>query len=160
MARELYRFTTFNCKSVKRSINGIRELCKTCDLVALQETWLLPSDISFLSSIDEEFSCTGTSAVDMSSGMLRGRPHGGLGILWRQKVFPNVIVVPCNNPRICAIRVVLPERSILVVNVYMPVDAAANLVEFTDILGSVSAIIDSCNIDCVYILGDFNAHPF
>lgn len=53
----------------------------------------------------------------------------------------------------------LPERSILVVNVYMPVGTAANLVEFTDILGSVSAIIDSCNIDCIFVLGDFNAHP-
>ncbi|KAF9807217.1 hypothetical protein SFRURICE_003332, partial [Spodoptera frugiperda] len=53
--------------TVKRSVEGIRELCKTCDLIALQETWLLPSDISYLSSIDEEFSCTGTSAVDMSS---------------------------------------------------------------------------------------------
>lgn len=70
MARDFYKFTTFNCKSVKRSVNGIRELCKTCELVALQETWLLPSEISYLSSIDEEFSNTGTSAVDMSSGML------------------------------------------------------------------------------------------
>jgi hypothetical protein len=41
----------------------------------------------------------------------------------------------------------------------MPSDAVVNLTEFTGVLSAVSSIIDSCNVDCVYILGDFNAHP-
>jgi hypothetical protein len=44
--------------------------------------------------------------------------------------------------------------------VYMPTDEKSNLAEFTDVLSAVSAIIDNCGVDCVYILGDFNAHPY
>ncbi|KAF9810794.1 hypothetical protein SFRURICE_014392 [Spodoptera frugiperda] len=69
------------------------------DIVALQETWLLPHDISFLSEIDPDFGCTGTSAVDTTAGMLRGRPFGGTALLWRKSVFDNVSIVQCDNPR-------------------------------------------------------------
>lgn len=91
--------------------------------------------------------------------MLHGRPHRGVAILWRHSAFPSVKVIPCDNPRLCAIQMVLRDRMILVISLYMPVEAPANLVEFRNTLASVSAIIDSCSIDCVYILGDFKAHP-
>ncbi|XP_059059952.1 uncharacterized protein LOC131853148 [Achroia grisella] len=96
-------------------------LCKLSDIVALQETWLLPSDLLYLSSIDDEFTSTGTSAVDTTAGMLRGRPHGGVAILWRHSVFPHVVIVPCDNPRISAIKLLLSERSVLVISLYMPI---------------------------------------
>ncbi|KAI8426309.1 hypothetical protein MSG28_005182 [Choristoneura fumiferana] len=73
--------------SVKRSIDGIRALCKSADIVALQETWLLPFDLSFLSTIDKDFGWTGKLAVDVSAGLLKGRPHGGVAILWRKRAF-------------------------------------------------------------------------
>lgn len=41
------KFATFNCKNVKRSVDRIRELCQTCDLIALQETWLQPEELPF-----------------------------------------------------------------------------------------------------------------
>ncbi|CAH2102348.1 unnamed protein product [Euphydryas editha] len=41
----------------------------------------------------------------------------------------------------------------------MPTDTMVNLMEFTYCLSSVSAVIDNINIECVYNLGDFNAHP-
>ncbi|KOB66381.1 reverse transcriptase, partial [Operophtera brumata] len=80
-------FVSFNCKSVKRNIDFVRTLCQSADIVALQETWLLPHDISLLGTIDQDFAYTGKSAVDTSAGMLRGRPYGGLAILWRKSVF-------------------------------------------------------------------------
>jgi exonuclease III len=159
MNNDIYKLASFNCKSVKRSIDGIRELCKACDVIALQETWLLPSDLSYLDSIHEDFSYTGTSAVDTTTGMLYGRPYGGVAILWRRNLFPYVEVVQCFNPRISAIKIVLQKSSILVVSVYMPTDEVRNLVEFTDTFATVSAIVDASSIECVYILGDFNAHP-
>lgn len=159
MAIKSYKLASYNCKNVKRSIDAIRELCRTSDLICLQETWLLPHDLSYLDSIDVNFGCTGTSAVDTTAGMLRGRPHGGVAVLWRKSAFSNVSVVQCDNPRVCAIKIAAGQRSILVLSVYMPTDVATNLPEFTDCLSLVSAIIDSSNIECCYILGDFNAHP-
>ncbi|CAH2216034.1 jg25937, partial [Pararge aegeria aegeria] len=153
------RIVTFNCKSVKRSSDGIREFCKTADIVALQETWLLPDELSFLETLSDDFSSTGVSAVDTAAGMLRGRPYGGVALLWRRSAFQNVSIVQCHNSRICAIRIVLPEKSCIVMSVYMPTDAVANLAEFTDVLSSVNAVIDTYSESCVYILGDYNAHP-
>lgn len=154
-------FLTYNLKpkSLKRSIDYIRELCFNYDIIALQETWLLPEELGYLHSISDDFACTGTSAVDTTAGILRGRPFGGVAILWRKSAFNAVSVIPCNNPRVCAIEIVLKETSVLVFNAYMPTDEVCNLVEYTDCLSSVSAIIDSSNIESCYILGDFNAHP-
>ncbi|CAH0730742.1 unnamed protein product, partial [Brenthis ino] len=127
---------SFNCKSIKRSIDNVRHLCQLADIIALQETWLFPHDIQFLSGIDGRFGSTGTSAIDTAAGVVYGRPYGGVALLWNKSVFPNVSVVDCENPRICAIKIVLSDRSILVFSVYMPTDKMINLTEFTDCLSS------------------------
>lgn len=127
--------------------------------MALQETWLLPHDVSILGTIDQDFAYTGKSAVDTSAGMLRGRPYGGLAILWRKSVFRSVSIIDCVSARISAIQVVLEDRQFLVFSIYMPTYSAENLAEFTGCLSEISAVIDSCNIDSVFMLGDFNAQP-
>ncbi|XP_073948222.1 uncharacterized protein [Choristoneura fumiferana] len=154
-----YRLVTFNCKNVKRSLEDIRELCRSFDLIALQETWLLPGEVTYLNSIDEDFNAAGTSAVDTAVGMLRGRPYGGVAILWKKSVFCCVTVIDCDNPRLCAVKIVLDKRHILVISVYMPTDKLDNLVDFTDCLGEVSAIVEGADCESVFILGDLNAHP-
>lgn len=137
----IYKFVSFNCKNVKRSVQDIRELCKQSDIIALQETWLLPEEISFLNTISDEFSCTGTSAVDTSAGILRGRPYGGVGLLWRRSLFHDVTVIQCSSPRMCAVKVVVRDKAFLLLNVYMPTDTASNLTDFTDILGMITRLV-------------------
>ncbi|VVC89387.1 unnamed protein product, partial [Leptidea sinapis] len=112
----------------------IRELCKSSHLIALHECWLLKEELCFLDTISEDFSSTGVSAIDTSTGILRGRQYGGVALLWKRSVFQNVSIIQCNNPRICAIKVVLQEKSFVVMSVYMPTDSLANLMEFTDVL--------------------------
>ncbi|XP_026746102.1 uncharacterized protein LOC113507447 [Trichoplusia ni] len=63
------------------------------DVIALQETWLPPHDIPCLGSIDDSFAYTGKSAVDTSAGILRGRPYGGVALLWKKDVFPIATVI-------------------------------------------------------------------
>lgn len=160
MANEnLYNFVSFNCKNVKRSIEDIRQLCHTSHIIALQEHWLLPQDIDFLSCIHGDFAYTGVSPMDPSKGIICGRLWGGVALLWNKKVFQNVSVVQCDNTRICAIKILEGQRSFLVFSVYMPTDKTVNLAEFTDCLGSLSAIVSNEGVECVYMLGDFNAHP-
>lgn len=152
-------FVTYNCKNIKRSVEDIRHPCSYADVIALQETWLLPDDLPYLAVIHKDFEGTGTSAVDTSAGILRGRPYGGVALLWRKTVFSCVSVIPCVNSRIAAIRITINDRSVLVINVYMPTDCKENIPEFTDCLSTVSAIIDESGVESVFILGDFNAHP-
>lgn len=61
--------------------------------------------------------------------------------------------------RIAAIKVTLDHCDFIVMSVYMPTNDADNLESFIDCLGEVNAIIESCNVESVYILGDFNSQP-
>lgn len=150
---------SFNCKSLKRAVHQVSRLCDQADLVALQETWLLPHDLNFVHKVNSDFECVATSSVDTSVGVLRGRPYGGLALMWRKSRLPNVTVVECFNNRLIAIRVSTGKSSFLVFSVYLPVDNNDNLPEFTDCLARLSAIIEESDVSAVYILGDFNAHP-
>ena len=53
------RTVTYNCRSVKSSIGFVRQLCRNSDIVMLQEHWLLPDDVGFLSCIDTDFVAVG-----------------------------------------------------------------------------------------------------
>lgn len=107
MDSSTFKIASYNSKNVKRALGDIRRLSDECVLIALQETWLLPEELSYLntSSIDGRFSCTGTSAVDTMAGFLRGRPYGGTALLWKTRVFSSVTVIKCDNPRVCAISI-------------------------------------------------------
>lgn len=71
------------------------------DLILLQETWLLPTDLHFLNTIHESFNSVSTSAVDITQGTLIGRPYGGTAILYKNTL--KCIAIECDNPRLCAI---------------------------------------------------------
>ena len=85
MASPLLRIATFNCRSFNNSLSEIQDLCKSHDIILLQETWLLPDDLHVLNSVNRDFLSFGTSAVDTTSvGFHAGRPYGGLAFLWRK----------------------------------------------------------------------------
>lgn len=90
MDKYTFKLASFNYKGVKRSIDHIRELCRDIDIIALQETWLLPDDVSYLCSIDGDFSTTGKSGMNTAEGKVRGRPYGGVALLWRMTAFQNI----------------------------------------------------------------------
>nr|XP_034832841.1 uncharacterized protein LOC117989585 [Maniola hyperantus] len=129
------KIISYNCKNVKTSVHEIRQLCHEVDIIALQETWLMPYDISFLGQIHDDFEFHGKSAVDITSGILRGRPHGGVAVLWRKSLFDNVCIIESNNNRIAAIKISKNGCEYVVCSVYMPTDCMENLVIFTECLG-------------------------
>ena len=61
-------------------------LCASSDIIFLQEIWLTDFDTQFLTIINDEFYAKGISSMDSSVHILAGRPHGGLGILWRKSL--------------------------------------------------------------------------
>ena len=67
------RVTSYDCRNLKSSIDNVRQLCDTHDIIFLQETWLTND-------------ADGVSAMDTTSGILIGRPFGGIGILWRKSI--------------------------------------------------------------------------
>ena len=76
----------FNCYNIKSSLQDIYELCKIYDVIFIQETWLLDFELSMLSNIYSEFEGVGTFAIDLSSGLFSGRPHGGIANILRKSI--------------------------------------------------------------------------
>ncbi|VVC97648.1 unnamed protein product [Leptidea sinapis] len=149
---------TFNCRSVKRSAEQIKELSENVDILALQETWLPPHDLGFVNGLSQHFSCFAKSAVDTSTGILKGRPYGGLPLMWRKSLFPSVSIIDCTSDKLAAVQIDLGGRHILVMTVYLPFDDGYEdcLADFIACLGNIVAVIS--DIEAIYVLGDFNAH--
>ena len=92
------RLCSFNCRSVKSSVNEIRALFSRFDIVYLREHWLLPSEINFLSGISDDFLALGQSALNVHKSVLVGRPYGGTGILYRKTSSELIKFVDTKDP--------------------------------------------------------------
>ena len=149
---------TFNCRSVKNCLPDVMNLCRSHDLVLLQEHWLLPHELSLLNSIHPEFLSTGLSAVDVSSGILVGRPYGGTAILYRKSFGDKLSVLRSSESRITSVVIDTDNGPILIINVYMPTNYGddESYEQYLDCLTKLEAIILETNCAHVMIAGDFN----
>ena len=80
------RISSFNCRSIKSSIESVRNLCLSHDVVLLQEHWLTTDELHILSNIHNDFYAFGVSAIDTENVITAGRPYGGVAILWRKSL--------------------------------------------------------------------------
>ena len=69
---------SFNCEGVSRTSEYMNEFLSKhdCDILWLQETWLLNENLSKLGNIHDNYLYTGKSGVDSTRYILRGRPSG------------------------------------------------------------------------------------
>jgi len=77
------KICSFNCRGIKGSVC---KLAASVDILCLQETWLLPNELSILNAIIPDLSSSGVSAVKLSDGLLCGRPYGCIAILWQKSL--------------------------------------------------------------------------
>ena len=84
----LYKFnlrvTSFNSHGIKTSSDTIQELCALFDIILLQELWLYPDELSYLSNLSYVFCSYSLSSMTLDDKLIRGRPHGGIGKMWRK----------------------------------------------------------------------------
>ena len=152
---------TLNCWSIKSSIGEICSLCDNYDMVFIQEHWLLPSELNFLSSIHTDFFALGHSSVDTSSDILFGRPYGGTGIPYRRSLSSHVVPVDTSDARLTAIVYQSSIGPILFVCVYMPTDYgdSVSLESYVEICANVTALYNDCEAVHLVVAGDFNCQP-
>ena len=150
---------SYNCQSAKANSEVIAKLLKECDILLLQETFLLDINKHILDNIDADFSTAHTSAV-RKIDQFYGRSSGGLAILWRKtckmKVFPVYY-----NDRIMGIKIEFGEISYLLINIYLNCDYGSieSLIDYKDNLAKLANFINSEIYDEVLIAGDFNCDP-
>lgn len=151
------RIASFNCKNVKTSIDEIYDLCSNNDIVLLQETWLLDTELSFLQSVHNDFFAKSISSVDTSCQLLNGRPHGGISILWRKELTKYCVVKDYDDCRILGLEFKCAQAPVLLLNIYLPFCSDNNKLLYESYLSRIGSIIDSYPSPYIYIIGDFNA---
>ena len=126
-------------------------------LFSCKETWLASDELHLLASLDDRFYGQGVSAMDAINKLLRGSPHGGLGILWR-KTLVGCKIINLPNPRIMSMRIDNIQNSMKIFNVYMPCDHTDNRDEFLEILSYLNTAVEESDAPHIAMIGDFNAN--
>uniref|UniRef100_A0A0P4VXS2 Reverse transcriptase domain-containing protein n=1 Tax=Scylla olivacea TaxID=85551 RepID=A0A0P4VXS2_SCYOL len=136
----------------------LSELYNQSDFFLIQEHGLFMSQLDWFYGVGEGVNVHGVSAME-EGRLVRGRPHGGAAILWRDSKRFRVTPVPYESKRLCAVRVHLPEQTGLVICVYMPCDdqrSDQNVNEYVNILSDIAVLSLSNDIDFILVGGDFN----
>ena len=145
---------TYNLHGLNQGKSYLPTICESHDLVLVQEHWLLPNDLDILNSIHCDFIQLSSSAMmdSVCRSVLRGRPHGGVGILVRNNLFKIFKNVKClaKRERFIAISVF----DIVIINLYLPVCKSDD--RYKDELTFIFEHIANSCCNKVVLGGDFN----
>ena len=158
------KLCTFNCCSLRKNVNLVRELCnKSFDIIFLQETLVTEDRLGDLAFINELYDYIGTGAhySDKALASNAGRCEGGLACLWKRDGNFNINKIVTDD-KFIVLQLQMGNKTILLVNVYIKSDLweARTQNAYLECLSQLEHIIASFNFDSIYFLGDFNADPF
>jgi exonuclease III len=102
----------------------VRDLCLTYDIILLQEIWLLKDNLDKINSLDSNFQSYSLSAMNAksSSGILVGRPFGGVSILWRKNLSNNIRIIESDESdgNYLSVKLCIDGGDIVITCVYFP----------------------------------------
>src|SRR6266516_2240724 len=118
------KICSYNMYGFANGLPLLYSLCKSYDIIMLQEHWLTTNELSKLNNIDCNFAYVGVSAMDkkIESGLLTGRPFGGTAILFKLSLFKYIKFIESDptEGRFISIRYNYYDVDILIMNVYFP----------------------------------------
>ena len=104
----------------------LNHLLSCNDIIVVQEHWLLENNFGILLRNNNDSDVIVVSAISkrISNEILRGRPFGGVAIMWRTSAINNVktYLVSCNS-RCLAISFESEQCIYFVINLYLPCSA-------------------------------------
>ena len=156
------RVASLNCEGFRRSEDYIRDYLNEsqCDILFLQETWLLNSNLDMLVRCHNQYLTHGKSGVDQNAEILYGRPSGGVAIVYKKTFGKLVKPINCNNRRVCCAMLSLDgETRIFICCLYLPCDNYSNTEvshEYESCLHDVECIMNAHEFDECFIFGDLN----
>lgn len=129
-------------------------LSRQPDIFLLQEHWLTPANLDKLHELLPQYTCFCSSAMRsaVESGLLYGRPYGGVAVLVNNKL-ARCTEILCSVDRY----IILSLGNTLIVNLYLPCAGTADRMDnIENIIFDVSEWIQKYNDRIVIIGGDFN----
>ena len=159
----MIKFVSYNCNSVRKNAETVKNLLEKSDVVFLQELMLSKSDLPLLYDFHEDFDHVGFVKDCESQGINEGRPSRGVAIFWRKYLTPLITPIIIDDS---LIGVIFKDNNnssnnILFMNVYLPCDAQTSdaLDKYRNSLAELEVVIREQNVNNVVIVGDFNADP-
>ena len=152
------RLSTYNCRGIKSSIDSVKTLCDSHDIILLQEHWLTKAELTLLSNLHPDFHACGISAMDDSSGIRVGRPYGGVAIMWRKSLGQNVTIKYLNDTRLIGAEIITSLTKLFIICVYLPTCSKDNYDSYMAYLANINNIVNEVKTSNVIVLGDFNAN--
>ena len=95
--------------------------------------------------------------MDISNGIMSGRPYGGVAVLVRKSFRKECQVHTFDDSRLLGITVNTSDMPCYFLNVYMPYQCDDNYDLFVEYIGKISSIIEESVTSNLIVLGDFNA---
>ena len=86
----MIKFSSYNCNSVRKNIEIVKNLLNRTDVLFLQELMLSKSDLPLLYDIHEDFDHAAYVKDCESQGINEGRPSRGVAIFWRKYLTPSI----------------------------------------------------------------------
>jgi len=152
---------SYNLHGFNNGLPYLKKLCSDNDIIFVQEHWLLKSQLYMFDNINDNFNFFGQSSLDevTSRGLLKGRPFGGVGVLWRKELAPIVKCYDCDTDgRIVVIKIDTSDLKMLIFGVYFPCDdhSKSYTCSVIRLLSYIEHVIDlNPGYKCL-MLGDFN----
>lgn len=143
---------------MQTSQDELHVLCEENDIVCLQETWLAKEQLPLLSNVHPQCMGSGVSSIEDETRINSGRPHGGIGIIWKKTLNQYCKIRTYDCDRILGIELNFNSFSVLILCVYLPFDSSDHYDDFMFLLNKIVDIIDSHSSPYVYVNGDFNAN--
>lgn len=131
------------------------------DITFIQEHWLPPDKLCYLEKVSDKVTVFCKSAMEekVKTGILVGRPFGGVGVFVKNTLSSLVSYLGCDNSGRCiGIKICGDNINALLFGCYFPVyennDSYFSCV--SDVMGFMQAIIDKHAGFHICVTGDFN----
>ena len=95
-------------------------------------------DCHILNSCHRDYIGHGVSPYDASSGVLVGRPYGGLGFMWKNSLDECVTIVNYDYDWMCCIKLSSANKDMYIINVYLPYECTDNHDMYMDYLSKIA----------------------
>ncbi len=152
---------SYNCEGVRRSKDYIAHVLNntSCDILCLQEIWTLDNTIEILGTIHKDYSYTGISGVS-NNDFIRGRPSGGVGILYKKCLAKYITCIKIDNRRICGLKLCMDNNfSCMLLNVYLPCDNYSNnnvSNQYVNCIECIESMFNMSECNSFICCGDYN----
>ena len=101
------KMCSYNCRGFNVSkIPAIKELLNDCDVLLIQETWLLPHELKVFSKYLIGYICYGVLGMN-SKVLYHGRHFGGCSVIFNSALLHCIDFIDLNCKRLCYIKLAL-----------------------------------------------------